>query len=425
MDVYLARQPIFDSHYNVVGYELLYRDTGRTDRARFPDGNTATRRLLSDAATEFGLSKLTNSKPAYINFTESLLLEDFARLANPREVVIEVLEDVRVTEKLIHKLKELKRAGYRLALDDYVGQEQFHRILPLMDVLKVDFRDTGWEKQHQIAMEASKYKNMTLLAEKVETEEEFVWAASLGYKLFQGYFFAKPVMLRKKRGAVAVSSYVRLLAELNRPDGANFDVCAKIIYSDAALSYGALKKVQRLSYYRGNLVTAITQALVMMGADEVRRWALLVMARDNNMTYSDELVRQAYLRGAFAQRLMQKGPQRADAEYGFIVGMFSLLDKILDVSMEEVLQDIRLPPEIAQALLGEADNYYSRLLQFIMVYESGNRNLLTPDIGVTLTDLEISELYVESIVETDNTFNGMEGNRWEEKRVIGSGSASC
>jgi EAL and modified HD-GYP domain-containing signal transduction protein len=409
----------------VIGYELLYRDAGCIDRAQFPDGNTATCRLLSDAITEFGLSKLTNSKPAFINFTESLLLNDFVRLVSPDEVVIEILEDVQLTEKLVRKLKELKQEGYRLALDDYVGQERFRRILPLMDVIKVDFRQTDWEKQQEIAEEALKYKDVTLLAEKVETEEEFVWATSLGYKLFQGYFFAKPVTLQKKRGAVVFTSYARLLTELNRPNGANFDTCAKIVYSDATLTYGILKKVQRLVYYRGNLITAIGQALVMMGADEVRRWVLLVMARDNNMTYSDELVRQAYLRGTFAQKLMRQGYHRADAENGFVVGMFSLLDKILDVSMEEVLEDIKLPAEIAHALLGEADNYYSRLLQYVVIYESGNRNLILPNIGLNRTDREISELYVESIVETDSTFNGMVGNRWEEKCVSGSGSASC
>jgi EAL and modified HD-GYP domain-containing signal transduction protein len=408
-----------------MGYELLYRDVGCTDRAQFPDGNTATCRLLSDAITEFGLSKLTNSKPAFVNFTDTLLLNDFVRLVSPDEVVIEVLENVHLTEKLVRKLKELKREGYRLALDDYVGQERFHRILPLMNVIKVDFRLTDWEKQQQIAEEARKYEGVILLAEKVETEEEFVWACSLGYKLFQGYFFAKPVTLQKKRGSVIFTSYARLLTELNRPEGPNFDTCAKIIYSDATLTYGVLKKVQRLIYYRGNLITAISQALVMMGTDEVRRWVLLVMARDNNMTYSDELVRQAYLRGVFAQRLMRQGKHRKDAEYGFIVGMFSLLDKILDVSMEEVLADIKLPMEISKALLGETDNYYSRLLQYIVVYESGNRNLVPPNIGLKLSDREISEMYVESIVETDRTFIGMEGNRWEEKRVMGSGSVSC
>jgi EAL and modified HD-GYP domain-containing signal transduction protein len=336
-------------------------------------------------------------------------LNDFVRLAKPQEVMVEILETVQITDALLDKLKELKNAGYQLALDDYTGEEHFQCLLPLVDIVKVDFRLTDHPKQMEIAEQVKKYSNLTLLAEKVETQEEFEWARMLGYRLFQGYFFAKPVTMHQEAGTILDTSYMRLLMELNRPGGIDFDSCANIIRTDAALTYRILRQVQKLVYYRGNLITAIRQALVIMGADEVRRWILLVVARDNNMAHSDELVRQAYLRGCFAKRLMAKSESREDTECGFLLGMFSMLDKILNISMEDLLSEIELPKQISQALRGEVDNFYSRLLQYILIYESGNRNLVFPDIGITLSEREISRLYMSSVLETDSIFNETEG----------------
>jgi EAL and modified HD-GYP domain-containing signal transduction protein len=401
----LARQPIFDVNYHVAGYELLYRDAGNLREAQFVDGDKATCRLLSDAITTFGLSKLTNTKPAFVNFTDTLILNDFVRLAKPQEVVVEVLENVLITDTLLDKLKELKSEGYQLAMDDYTGQEQFQCLLPIVDIVKVDFRLTDHATQMDIAQAARKHPNITLLAEKVETQEEFEWARMLGYRLFQGYFFAKPVTMHQEAGTILDTSYMRLLMELNRPGGIDFDSCANIIRTDAALTYRILRQVQKLAYYRGNLITAIQQALVVLGLDEVRRWALLVLARDNNTTNSEELVRKAYLRGTFTKKLMGYGPEKENAEHGFLLGMFSLLDQILGMNMEELLQDVELPAEVAAALLQTEENYYSRLLQCVANYESHSNALDFLDVGISLSDREIARLYMDSLVETDRVFS--------------------
>jgi EAL and modified HD-GYP domain-containing signal transduction protein len=395
----------------VTAYELLYRDSGNLEEAQFVDGSRATCRLMSDAITVFGLPKLTNGRPAYINFTDSLLLNDFVRLAKPDEVIVEILEDTQVSELLVEKIKYLRRQGYRFALDDYVGDPRCAPLLPLIDVVKVDFRLTTPEKQGEIVRSLKKYKRITLLAEKVETEEEVNRAISLGFQRLQGYFFAKPTTLKAEHGSVVASSYMRLLAELNRPSGVDFSVCAKVIHADASLTYRLLRRVQKLAYYRGNMITAIQHALVMMGADELRRWTLLSLARDNNATKSEETVRQAYLRGAFAKRLMRCGPEKDDEEHGFLLGMFSLLDQILNVDMETLLKEIELPSEISQALLGEAeDSYYSRLLQYIRIYEDHSDTKPLPDIGLTVNGREVARLYMDSLVETDEAFGVTEGS---------------
>lgn len=148
MYAYIARQPIFDRNKQVHGYELLYRDGKSGNMANISDGDQATRYLLSDALMLFGLPRLTNGHPAYVNFTENLIRTDFAYLAKPKEIIVELLEYIQVDEAMVEKLKDMKKAGYTLAMDDYGGNPRFDPLLPLMDVIKVDFRQTTpWQQQ--------------------------------------------------------------------------------------------------------------------------------------------------------------------------------------------------------------------------------------------------------------------------------------
>lgn len=195
MYTFLARQPIFDNQYNVYGYELLYRDKNNLSSANIINGNFATKRVLSDAITLFGLDTITNSKPAFINFTEDLILENYPTLTDPKDVIIELLEDIQITPKIIEKVKTLNSQGYTIALGDYTADPNFNKILPYISILKVDFMLTDKITQERIA---KKFKdNLILLAEKIETNDDYQWAKSIGYKLFQGYFFSQPITYKK------------------------------------------------------------------------------------------------------------------------------------------------------------------------------------------------------------------------------------
>ncbi|MEG0780667.1 MAG: EAL domain-containing protein, partial [Oscillospiraceae bacterium] len=284
MQAYIARQPIFNSKQQVEGYELLYRDGISGNAAGVTDGGQATSRLLSDAITLFGLPQLTNFRPAYINFTKDLILNDFVLLTKPQEIVVELTEDIRVTNILLQKLQFLKDEGYVLALDNYSGEPAFDRLLPYADVLKVDFQSVTPRRQQEIGAR-HRGSSIALLAEKIETREEFCRAIDMGYELFQGYFFERPSLLSKRLPSLAASSCGRILREL-REDKINFDACAEIIHSDAVLTYRIMQKIQTLQYYRGNVITALKAALVMLGAKEFRRWTLLLLARENNVTRS-------------------------------------------------------------------------------------------------------------------------------------------
>lgn len=400
---YIARQPIFDTKKKVCAYELLYRSGPIVNKADFDNGNLATRNLLSDAITVFGLPKLTNSKPAFVNFTEGLILNEFALLANPKEIVIEILEDTRVSDALILKLEHLKQCGYKLALDDYVGNSDFNEILHLVDIIKVDFMLCDVDMRAQIAKRFAS-SSIKLIAEKVETLQDFDEALDLGYDLFQGYFFDKPVTLSQRAPAPAIVSYSRLFRELSKEE-IDFTQCAKIIHADATLMYHLFRKVSTMHYYRGKSVKSITQALMYLGTDEVRRWIILILARERNVTCSDELVKEAYLRGIFIEKLMERSPTMVHRSGdGFLLGMFSLLDQIIGTKLDDVLADLPIPDDLVNTLLGFERNEFSDYLEFILVFNMDNKDLVLPDLGLSITPKEMNHIYVKCIEEADLAF---------------------
>ena len=400
---YIARQPIFNTNLKVHAYELLYRGSIHATTANFQDGDRATRSLLSDAITVFGLSNQTNSKLAFVNFSEGLLLSDFALMADPKEIAVEILENTRVSALLVQKLHLLKERGYQLALDDYTGSPQFDPILPLMDIIKVDFRVVSVEEQWRIARQFKNSKTI-LLAEKVETLEDFQLASKMGYSLFQGYFFEKPTVMHKRAPALAASSYIRLFRELAQPD-IEIGRCAQIVHSDAVLTYSLFQKVRTLQYYRGNSIQSIKLALVFLGTDKIRRWVILLLARERNVTFSDELVRSAYLRGVFTERLMEHSAHHLRSADGFLVGLFSLLDKIMGLSLEQILKEIPIARDVSDALLGHQLNLFSQFLEFILIYEMKNTSLILPTLDLTIEKDEIARLYMECIIEADRAFD--------------------
>lgn len=402
MYTFLARQPIFDDKYNVYGYELLYRDADQASFANVTDGNFATKRVLSDAITLFGLNTLTDSKPAFVNFTEELILEEFPTLADPKDIVVELLEDVKITPKIIEKVAKLKNEGYTIALDDYSGDPNFDEILPYIDILKVDFMLTEKVAQENIAKKLG--HTLTLLAEKVETNEEYEWAKSMGYKLFQGYFFSHPVTYKKKTQRIAFATSLMLMAELGK-ENVDFAKCSSIIRTDTVLTYKLLQKMSTMEYFRGHAINKVENAFTMMGVSNLRRWLLLVVARGNNQTGSDELARLAFLRGLFAESLIKKSSKSNESESAFLMGMFSLLDKILGEDKEKLLEHLVISEAVRDALLGKLENIYSQLLDFIIDYENQRNRISLQSLGINVSEDEILRIYANCVAGVDATFS--------------------
>lgn len=402
MYTFLARQPIFDDKYNVYGYELLYRDADQASFANVTDGNVATKRVLSDAITLFGLNTLTDSKPAFVNFTEELILEEFPTLADPKDIVVELLEDVKITPKIIEKVAKLKNKGYTIALDDYSGDPNFDEILPYIDILKVDFMLTEKVAQENIAKKLG--HTLTLLAEKVETNEEYEWAKSMGYKLFQGYFFSCPVTYKKKTQRISFATSLMLIEELGK-ENVDFAKCCSIIRTDTVLTYKLLQKMSTVEYFRGHAINKVENAFTMMGVSNLRRWLLLVVARGNNKTGSDELARLAFLRGLFAESLIKKSSKSNESESAFLMGMFSLLDKILGEDREKLLEHLVISEAVRDALLGKLENIYSQLLDFIIDYENQRNRISLQSLGINVSEDELLRIYANCVARVDATFS--------------------
>ncbi len=403
MYAYIARQPIYNLNKEIRSYELLYRDARSGNVSIITDGDAATRNVLSEAMSLFGFSKLTNGHMAYIHFTKNLILNDFVRLADPKEVAVEVMADITIDAAVTRKLEELRKLGYTLVLEDYDGHGQYNSILPLINIVRVDFRRFGRDDQRRFARKLKKVP-VTMLAEKIETQADFDAARDLGFLLFQGYYFEKPRLMNKQIPKLVDSPYGRLLNELLRPS-VDFDVCAQMIQSDAAMTYLLLKRAGFQDNFGGNVLPDIRRMLIQMGQGELRRYALLLLARENNATASDEAIRQGCLRGLFIERMMERAG--LDSADGFLLGMFSMLDRILDTPMERLVAGIDLNVEMKDALAGTAENGYTPWLQYIMLYEMSNPRLLLPEIPVEIPADEVSDLFMRCFSDADELVNNL------------------
>jgi len=400
---YIARQPIYNLNKEIRSYELLYRDARSGNVSIITDGDAATRNVLSEAMSLFGFSKLTNGHMAYIHFTKNLILNDFVRLADPKEVAVEVMADITIDAAVTRKLEELRKLGYTLVLEDYDGHGQYNSILPLINIVRVDFRRFGRDDQRRFARKLKKVP-VTMLAEKIETQADFDAARDLGFLLFQGYYFEKPRLMNKQIPKLVDSPYGRLLNELLRPS-VDFDVCAQMIQSDAAMTYLLLKRAGFQDNFGGNVLPDIRRMLIQMGQGELRRYALLLLARENNATASDEAIRQGCLRGLFIERMMERAG--LDSADGFLLGMFSMLDRILDTPMERLVAGLDLNAEMKDALAGTAENGYTPWLQYVMLYEMSNPRLLLPEIPVEIPADEVSDLFMRCFSDADELVNNL------------------
>jgi EAL and modified HD-GYP domain-containing signal transduction protein len=403
MKVHVARQPIFNANRELRAYELLYRDKEALAYNSNTDGSKATRAVVSDAVTAFGMHNLTNGKYGFVNFTRQLLLGSLPSLLNPDDFVIEILEDVEIDREVLTRIEDLKRRNYIIALDDYCGEAKNEEIFDYINIVKVDFRLLDQASRASVAKKLLQ-KEITLLAEKVETEEEFHQAVADGYTLFQGYYFAKPTLFSKDTLDVASNTFLRVMRELRQPEP-DFRELARIIRNDLSLSFRFLNQINSAAYYAGYRTNSLEDALVRLGLKEINRWVTLLFIRETVSKEMEELARMALVRGVFAEKLAQKIGTGVSPEEAFTTGMFSMIDAVLDNNLSLVLEDLHMSPEVKEALLG-ADNSLGRILRFTLLYEAGNWDeafeLTSKDNKIPSE--EIADYYMEAITYADSVF---------------------
>lgn len=368
MQVYLARQPIFTHDKKIFAYELLFRG-GMANYFPDIDGNSATSRVLSNTFFSSDIEHITGGKKAFINFTYELLELKIPLLFSSKTTTIEILEDVIPDKALIASCAEMSAKGYLIALDDFEYDPALEPLIDLADFIKIDFiKSTHDEIRDYI--EKLSGKGVKFLAEKIETYEEFQTALDLGFTYFQGYFFSKPQVMQETDIPSLKMNLLQIMTEANKDDFRVSEL-QKLIERDVGISYKLLRYLNSPFFRRRNEVSSIKQAIVMLGENGIKRFLSVIILAELSYDKPDELLKSSIVRAKICESLAIKKGAGVDPSELFTLGLFSLIDAILDSDMKTVMKKLPLSEEIKRALL-KRDNRHSEYLKLTESYEQGD-----------------------------------------------------
>ncbi|MGC1462842.1 MAG: HDOD domain-containing protein [Terracidiphilus sp.] len=361
---YLARQPILDLRGRLHGYELLFRDGPGV--AFSGDGDLATRTML-DNSVIFGLEKLAGGVTAFVNCTRESLTEDLVNVLPPSMTVLEILEDINPTPDVVKACRRLKASGFRVALDDFTWKPGIEPLVELADYIKVDFVLTTAQGRMKLLRKLSNYA-VALVAEKIETHDEYKQARSEGFTLIQGYYFCRPVLLKNRNVPANRLSHVEILRLLHE-DSIDLRKLTRLVKRDASLTYRLLRLINSPLWAVRQEVCSVQGALIAVGEDAFRKIATLAITSELNADQPVEVLRMAFVRGRFCELAARFCDLNATEQY--LLGLLSLLPAMLRLPMDELAPMLALREEIRQALRG-ADLPESALLAWLVRHENGD-----------------------------------------------------
>ncbi len=397
MEVYVARQPIFNRRMDVFGYELLYRRS-LNNFYEGTDDTHSTAEVINSAFLVMQFDELTEGGMAFINFSTELLERGIPHLLPKEKVIVEILEHVDATDEIVDACKRLKDCGYTISLDDFVFKESYVPLLEMADIVKIEFGAVSIADQKKLIQ---KYKHkIKFLAEKIETREDYQLAVSMGYELFQGFFFSKPVIMKGKEIEGPNPNLYRVVSELNKQEP-EFESITCIIERDIGLSYKLLRLANSIYFAAATKFNSINEAIVRLGVEEMRRWVYLMMLKEIRTVENSELVKTSIIRAKLMELLaINLGLKEKSFEY-FLTGMFSSIDILLNRDMDDVLEDLSLSRDVEDALLGYL-NDIRKILNIVLVHEMANWESWE-NISIEVGDASISkerfmDLYFEAIL---------------------------
>ena len=345
-DYFIGRQAILDRRLRVYAYELLYRE-GNTSGAPSMDGDLATSRVMLNAFTEMGLDRIAGDQRVFLNMTRSLLMDMPEFPFDKERLVLEILEDIEVDDELVQHISSLKAAGYTLALDDFEFEEKWLPLLPHVDILKVEVPALDFGKLLE-QIEKVHRNGVLLLAEKVETEQQYRQLQGLGFDLFQGYYFSRPNVVSGKRLSENQLITLKLLAKLNDPDATPKQL-ENLIVQDPGLVYKILRYLNSAALAMPRKIESIQQAIIYLGLQRLRGWASLI-AISRVEDQPEELFTIALVRAHMCARLTATAEKGGD-ECAFTVGLLSVLDLLMGKPMAKILERLPISDSVKQALL--------------------------------------------------------------------------
>jgi c-di-GMP-related signal transduction protein len=399
MDVYTARQPIFTRSKEIFAYELLFR--GGMENC-FPgiDGDSATSRLLSNTFFTSSIEQITGGKRAFINFTRELLVRRIPLMFPPQVTTVEILENIVPDEKIIECCREFSSMGYVLALDDFTYSPEIEPLIDLSDIIKVDFMLSTKEQIEDYAARFSS-NGKKLLAEKVETSEDFDKALQMGFTYFQGYFFSKPQIIREADVPTLKMNLLGIIAEIRKEDY-QVGKLQKLIERDVGISYKLLRYLNSPFFRRQQEISSIRQAIVMLGEKGINQFLSVIILCELSQDKPDELLKSSVIRARMCEslgRLKGRGPDPSEL---FTLGLFSHIDAILDNSMENIMKKLPLSEIIKKTLTGLKTDI-SDYLDLTVSYEQAAWDrvaLLSP--ALVIAQEKLPQIYREALGWADS-----------------------
>lgn len=406
MERYVARQPIFDRHRRVHAYELLFR-SGPENVFRHHDPDQASSEVIDTAVQGLGFRTLTGNRRAFINVTRQVLLDELYTLLPPDRVVVELLETVKPDDDVVAACRTLKERGYTLALDDFVFEPGYERLVELADIIKVDFvlLDRNGRARLQDRLQGS---GIQLLAEKVESYDEFSEAVDLGYELFQGYFFCRPQMLEGQDIPRFKINYLRFIEEVNRPD-LELERLAEVIEQELSLSVKLLRYLNSAAFGWRHDVASIEHAVRLLGEEQIRRWASLVAMMNLGEDKPAELAVSSLVRARFCESLGSEAGLKPRESELFLVGLLSHVDAFLDRPLAVAVAELGIGADVRQAIL-ENGSPLTPVFATATAFERGQwtRIPVLAD-AIDVPEAEVAKLYYRSIEWTDQALGGAGG----------------
>lgn len=364
MDVHIGRQPVFDHRGRVIGHELLFRDQD-VEYAEITSGTAATAQVLLASFLDIGLTQLVGDGLAFVNLPRPYLVNQVVLPVQPGRLVLEVLEDVDHDDEVLDGVRRLRAEGHLIALDDFVWTRETARLLPEVDLVKIDVLQHGDGVPDLVRR--CQVHGAQIVAEKVETQEQLRMCRELGVEYYQGYLLQRPEVLRGRSLSPSQTTCLQLIRVLDQPD-VSISTITRLVGGDPGLTYRLLRAANAAATGAPRRVTALPEALLMLGFAQLRRWALLMLVAGLPPEAAAG-VEAALLRAAMCERLAAL-VDGVVADEAFVVGLVSSLDDLLGQPLQELLRMLPLAPTTEAALL-QHTGPLGEVLACVLAYEAG------------------------------------------------------
>jgi len=391
---FVARQPILDRDKEVFAYELLFR-SGLDNYFHSDAPDSACSSVMVDSFLVHGIQSLTGGRKAFINATRNIIVNQYATLLPKESVVVEVLETVEPDEKVVTACEALKKKGYLIALDDFVYRKKIEPLIRLADFIKVDFQATTAGVRRNLVLQYSS-RGIRMLAEKVETPEQFEEAAEMGYTYFQGFFFCKPEIVIGRDIPAFKHNYLWLMQEINK-DEPDIMQIEQILKQETSLCYKMLRYLNSSLFEFVGEIRSLRHALSLLGINEVRKWVSLVALSSMGEDKPKELVVSAATRAKLCENFAPNIGLKSRATELFLMGLLSMLDAILERPLDKILSEVRVSKDVKSALLNGV-NVFRYVYELVLAYERGKWSRVTQlAASLRTSELTVTQAYVDAI----------------------------